>query len=51
MTYHIRLQWDKQLENDINNLKNNQKNDYSQIGPIVKDIFWHILCGKKILDY
>jgi hypothetical protein len=34
-TYPIWLQWEKQLENDISDLKN----DYSGIGPIIKYIF------------
>ncbi len=50
MTCPIQLQWEKQLENDINNFKNNYKYDYNQIGPIIKDIFWH--CGgNRIFDY
>jgi hypothetical protein len=45
-TCPIRLQWQKQLENGINDFKN----DYNQIVPIVKDMFWH--CGgNKIFDY
>ncbi len=49
-TCFILLQWEKQLENNIINFLNNYKNDYSQIGLVVKDMFWS--CGdRKIHEY
>jgi hypothetical protein len=36
----ILLQCEKQLENGISDLKNDQKNDYSRIGLVIKDMFW-----------
>ncbi len=35
----IWLQWKKKIENDICDFKNNFKNEYSRIGPIIKDMF------------
>ncbi len=37
-------------KNGINDFLNNQKNDYNQIGLVVKNMFWHY-GGSKILDY
>ncbi len=48
MTCPIRLQWEKQIENGISNLKIDQKNDYNRVGLVVKDTFWR--CN-KIFDY
>ncbi len=39
MTCPIQLQWEKQLENGIGDIKNDQKNDHSQMGLVVKDMF------------
>ncbi len=49
MTCPFQLQWEKRLENGTIDFKNNQKNYYSEIGPIVKDMFW--CCGDNKIFY
>jgi len=44
MIFPIQLQWEKWIENGINDLKI----DYNRVGLVIKGVFW---CWDEIFDY